>query len=67
MRLGATLSVGLHVVAIAVAWFGLPHLRSEPAVLDDLVFVKLSDLGDVTNVPPQTREPIQKKPKPNGK
>jgi hypothetical protein len=64
MRLGATLSVGLHAAAIAVAWFGLPHLRSEPPVLDDIVFVKLADLGDVTNVPPEARDPIQEKPKP---
>jgi hypothetical protein len=64
MRLGATMSVGLHAVVIACAWFGLPHLRSEPPELDDIVFVKLADLGDVTNVPPETRDPAREEPKP---
>lgn len=67
MRLGATISVGLHAVVVAFAWFGLPHLRSDPPVLDDIVFVKLADLGDVTNVPPETREPLREEPKPEPK
>jgi hypothetical protein len=48
-------------------WFGLPHLRADPPVLDDIVFVKLAELGDVTNVPPETPEPIKTKPKPDPK
>jgi hypothetical protein len=36
-------------------------------VLDDIVFVKLAELGDVTNVPPETPEPIKTKPKPDPK
>jgi hypothetical protein len=67
MRLGVTMSVGLHVAVIAVAWFGLPHLRSAPPELDEIVFVKLADLGDVTNVPPESREPMRDKPKPEPK
>lgn len=63
MRLGATMSVGLHAIVIGIAWFGLPHLRSDPPELDDIVFVKLADLGDVTNVPPETTEPPRKQPK----
>lgn len=64
MKLGATLSAGLHAGIIAVVWFGLPHLRSDPPVLDDIVFVKLADLGDVTNVPPEAAKPDQPKPDP---
>lgn len=67
MRLGATLSVGLHAAVIAFAWFGLPHLRSEPPELDDIVFVKLADRGDVTNVPPETEKPVREEPKPEPK
>jgi hypothetical protein len=67
MQLGATLSVGLHALVITLAWFGLPHLRTDPPVLDDIVFVKLAELGDVTNVPPETPEPIKTKPKPDPK
>jgi hypothetical protein len=67
MQLGATLSVGLHALVITLAWFGLPHLRTDPPVLDDIVFVKLAELGDVTNVPPDTPEPIKTKPKPDPK
>ena len=67
MRLGVTMSVGLHAVVIAFAWFGLPHIRSDPPELDDIVFVKLADLGDVTNVPPETREPMREKQKPEPK
>ena len=67
MRLGATMSVGLHAVVIALAWFGLPHLRSDPPELDEIVFVKLADLGDVTNVPPETSEPKREKPEPEPK
>ncbi len=63
MRLGATLSAGLHALVITLAWFGLPHLRADPPVLDDIVFVKLAELGDVTNVPPEAPEPIKTKPK----
>ena len=67
MQLGATLSVGLHALVITLAWFGLPHLRTDPPVLDDIVFVKLAELGDVTNVPPDTPERIKTKPKPDPK
>jgi len=64
MRLGASLSIGLHTAIIAFAWFGLPHLRSDPPELDDIVYVKLAELGDVTNVPPETSEPQPKKEEP---
>ena len=64
MRLGATLSVGFHAGIFAVMWFGLPHLRSDPPILDDIVFVKLANLGDVTNVPPDSAKPDEPKPTP---
>ena len=40
MRLGVTLSIGLHTLVILITWFGFPHLRREPPVLDDIIFVK---------------------------
>lgn len=67
MRLGVSMSVGMHALVIAVAWFGLPHLRSAPPELDDIVFVKLAELGEVTNVPPETREVEREEPKPEPK
>ena len=52
MRLGITLSIGLHTLVILITWFGFPHLRREPPVLDDIIFVKVADVAKVTNLPP---------------
>jgi hypothetical protein len=60
MRLGVTFSVGLHALLILIMWFGLPHLRREPPLLDDMVFVKLTDIADVTNVPAETKSKKKK-------
>ena len=71
MRLGVTFSVALHAILIFIMWFGLPHLRREPPLLDDMVFVKLADIADVTNVPAESKSKKKKiekiklpKPKP---
>jgi hypothetical protein len=60
MRLGVTFSVGLHAMLIFIMWFGLPHLRRETPLLDDMVFVKLADIADVTNVPTESQNEKKK-------
>ena len=60
MRLGVTFSVGLHAILILIMWFGIPHLRREPPLLDDMVFVKLVDIADVTNVPAESKSKKKK-------
>lgn len=64
MRLGVTLSIGLHALVILITWFGFPHLRREPPVLDDIIFVKVADVAKVTNLPPLSEE---KRPSPKKK
>ncbi len=67
MRTGAILSTGLHAGVIALAWFGLPHLRADPPELDAIVFVRLADLGEVTNLPPEEAAPARNEPRPEPK
>jgi len=60
MRLGFVASSSLHVLVILIAWFGLPHIRRAPPKLDSLIFVKIADIGDVTNVPTEFKPPKTK-------
>ena len=62
MRLGVILSLGLHMMVVAITWFGLPHLRRDPPLLDDIIFVKVTEIAKVTNVPPvsESKKPKQK-------
>ena len=64
MRLGITLSIGLHTLIILITWFGFPHLRRDPPLLDQIIFVKVSDVAEVTNLPPLSED---KKPLPKDK
>ena len=52
MRLGIILSIGLHTLVILITWFGFPHLRRDPPLLDQIIFVKVADVAEVTNLPP---------------
>ena len=63
MRLGVILSLGLHMLVVAMTWFGLPHLRRDPPLLDDIIFVKVTEIAEVTNVPPvsESKKPEQKR------
>jgi hypothetical protein len=54
MRLGITLSIGLHTLVILISWFGFPHLRRDPPLLDQIIFVKVADVAEVTNLPPSS-------------
>ncbi len=65
MQTSVALSAGLHAIVIAFAWFGLPHLWNDPPVLDDIVFVRMADLSDVTNVPPDQPSPTTQKTVPD--
>ena len=60
MRSGLTLSVGVHAIAILFGWVDLPYLQSDPPPLDDIVFVKMADVAEVTNIPPAAPEPETK-------
>ncbi|MFL2918857.1 MAG: hypothetical protein ACJZ2I_11510 [Thalassobaculaceae bacterium] len=64
MRLGITLSIGLHTLVILITWFGFPHLRRDPPLLDQIIFVKVADVAEVTNLPPLSEN---KKPAPKDK
>ena len=64
MRLGITLSIGLHTLIILITWFGFPHLRRDPPLLDQIIFVKVADVAEVTNLPPLSEN---KKPAPKDK
>ena len=64
MRLGITLSIGLHTLIIVITWFGFPHLRRDPPLLDQIIFVKVADVAEVTNLPPLSED---KKPLPKDK
>ena len=69
MRLGITLSIGLHTLVILITWFGFPHLRRDPPLLDQIIFVKVADVAEVTNLPPlsENKKPVPKdktQPKP---
>lgn len=70
MRTGLSISVGIHVAVFAFAWFGLPELRNDDILPEQLVIVDLVDVSEVTNTPtaavePETVEdPKPKDPKP---
>ena len=51
MKFGFLSSGALHLLVILIAWFGLPHIKRDPPKLDALIFVKLSDVSKVTNIP----------------
>ena len=53
MKFGFLSSGALHLLVILIAWFGLPHIKRDPPKLDALIFVKLSDVSKVTNIPPE--------------
>ena len=52
MRKGLTISIGLHVAVFAFAWFGLPELRNDDILPEQLVIVDMVDISEVTNTPP---------------
>ena len=62
MKFGFLSSGALHLLVILIAWFGLPHIKRDPPKLDALIFVKLSDVSKVTNIPPEANlQPSEQK------
>ena len=57
MRKGLTISIGLHVAIFAFAWFGLPELRNDDILPEQLVIVDMVDISEVTNTPTAAVEP----------
>ncbi|MCY4591360.1 MAG: energy transducer TonB [Alphaproteobacteria bacterium] len=64
MRGSLLVSVTMHAALVALAWFGLPYLQPEPPELDEVIFVQLSDLAEVTNLPPEPGEAPPEPPRP---
>lgn len=65
MRTGLTISTGLHIAVFAFAWFGLPELRNDDILPEQLVIVDLVDVSEVTNTPTAAVEPEKvEEPKP---
>jgi len=65
MRTGLTISVGLHAAVFAIAWFGLPELRNDDILPEQLVIVDMVPITEVTNTPTAMPEPEkQKEPEP---
>ncbi|WP_193188456.1 energy transducer TonB [Nisaea sediminum] len=65
MRTGLTISVGLHAAVFAIAWFGLPQLRNDDILPEQLVIVDMVPITEVTNTPTVTAEPEKpKEPEP---
>ena len=60
MRAGITLSAGIHAVVLGMVWHGLPLPDRDPSALDDIVFVRMADMAEVSNLPPEpASEPEQ--------
>ncbi|KZD11997.1 hypothetical protein [Oceanibaculum pacificum] len=57
MRKGLTLSVGLHVAVILIAWFGLPNLRKEHEIQEEPVVVDVVTLSQMSNPPAPAPQP----------
>ncbi len=64
MRGSLLVSVIMHGALIALAWFGVPYLQPDPPELDEVIFVQLSDLAEVTNLPPEPGEDPPEPPRP---
>ncbi|MEO9903835.1 cell envelope integrity protein TolA [Nisaea sp.] len=65
MRTGLSISVGIHVAVFAFAWFGLPELRNDDILPEQLVIVDMVDISEITNTPTAAVEPeTMEKPKP---
>jgi len=68
MRTGLSISIGIHVAVFAFAWFGLPELRNDDILPEQLVIVDVVDISEVTNTPTAAVEPEKvEKPKPKPK
>lgn len=57
MRTGLAISTGLHVAVFAFAWFGLPELRNDDILPEQLVIIDVVDVSEVTNTPTAAVEP----------
>lgn len=57
MRNGLVVSVLLHAGLVAMSWFGLPIVPSEPFVTEEPIFVEIVDVAEQRNAPPPTEKP----------
>jgi hypothetical protein len=67
LRFGMLCSAALHIVALLIAFFGLPQLLSPPPEISEPVIVEIAQLGDKTNPPPKQVEapkPVEKPAEP---
>ncbi len=65
MRDGIIYSIGLHLVVLVLAIFGLPFLRPDPPPLDQVITVEIVTIADkTTSIEPPSKARPQPKPKP---
>ncbi|MDD9877358.1 MAG: hypothetical protein OXR84_07955, partial [Magnetovibrio sp.] len=57
MRGGFFGSVLFHVAVVAIAYFGLPYVSPEPAIVDAPIYVDVINVADEVNPPPPEPEP----------
>jgi len=60
MGIGVSISILLHVAMIAVAYFGLPHLRRD-VMMETPIMVELVNVAEVTNAPQKQVKPEKEK------
>lgn len=63
MRQGLAFSVLLHVAAVVISYFGLPHLQKPPPVIEAPVMVEIVTVAEVTNAPSPPPAPPKPEPK----
>ena len=63
MKKAAAISGALHVTVFALAYFGLPRLLKEPAVIDQPILVEVLTIAPVTNAPAPAPRPAPEPPK----
>ncbi|MBE0531497.1 MAG: energy transducer TonB, partial [Rhodospirillales bacterium] len=65
MRRSVALSCAVHAAVAAVAYFGLPELRSPAPMVDTPIMVEILTVAERTNAPPAAPKPEAKpEPKP---
>ena len=52
MRGGLVGSLIFHVVVVSIAYFGLPYLALEPALIDAAIIVDVVNVAEKSNPPP---------------
>lgn len=63
MRWSVSASTVLHILVVAVAWLGLPHIKRDLPPTETPIMVEIARISDVTNPPPPKPAPPKEEPK----